>query len=448
MLTNPTRWARVAALCGCLASASAHATTYYVDYAGGLDTNDGLSMNTPWKRSPGMSGAVGVAAATALMPGDLVYFKAGVTWPAAALPLAPAQSGTAGNPIVFAVHKGWGTGAYAILDGQGTAPRAIGSGQLDNRTFLTFDGFWCKNTTSTVVYARDYGDFVFQNGRVENGVNTILFEAHRKTALLDSIIDGTGISGVEAVVMFQGGGTYDAGMRGAVIRGNRFNVGGGTYGVKLAGAPGATVERNYFFGATNSGMYVLVYRTSDFGTVRYNVIDGRGAQIAFNTWLGTPEPNPLPRGHKVYNNTFIGNGQGIAFAVQSPTWDGFELYNNVIYDFGLGIDSNGDYTASHNTLFSCTTQYGGSGARTESNTLTTDPMLTNPAVLPGGATPLTGSALINSGIAFDGYHDGTNRSFSGVLVPQESAPERGAFEYLPGGQDNLAPAPPTNLGSQ
>ncbi len=48
------------------------ATTYYVDYVSGGDSNSGTSINAPWKRCPGMVGFSG--SPSSLSPGDTVYF--------------------------------------------------------------------------------------------------------------------------------------------------------------------------------------------------------------------------------------------------------------------------------------------------------------------------------------------------------------------------------------
>lgn len=53
---------------------------YYVDFASGSDNNNGASATAPWMHCPGDKAALGISAATALKPGDNVYFKGGVTY--------------------------------------------------------------------------------------------------------------------------------------------------------------------------------------------------------------------------------------------------------------------------------------------------------------------------------------------------------------------------------
>ena len=39
---------------------SSWAATYYIDYASGNDSNNGLSIASPWKRCPGMTNFAGI----------------------------------------------------------------------------------------------------------------------------------------------------------------------------------------------------------------------------------------------------------------------------------------------------------------------------------------------------------------------------------------------------
>ena len=53
---------------------------YYIDYENGNDSNNGLSMATPWKHCPGDSNATGNSVSTILQAGNNVYFKKGVIY--------------------------------------------------------------------------------------------------------------------------------------------------------------------------------------------------------------------------------------------------------------------------------------------------------------------------------------------------------------------------------
>ena len=91
---------------------SAFAATYYIDYVGGSDTNNGLSSSAPWKHSPGDTAAQNIPAATTLQAGDIVLFRGGVVYRGV---ITSFRSGTSGNPITYK-GDGWGT-QRAIFDG-------------------------------------------------------------------------------------------------------------------------------------------------------------------------------------------------------------------------------------------------------------------------------------------------------------------------------------------
>src|ERR1019366_4227336 len=79
---------------------SAAAATYYIDYTGGSDANDGASKATPWKLAPGMQGFAGTYTHA---PADQFIFKGGITWPNPA----------AGSPFPFVIDNS-GSGDLAL----------------------------------------------------------------------------------------------------------------------------------------------------------------------------------------------------------------------------------------------------------------------------------------------------------------------------------------------
>ena len=83
------------------------ATTYYVDYSSGNDSNNGTSKLTPWQHAPGMNGATGMVANITPAAGDSIIFKGCVTWPNAAFSWSPVGAGTAGNPVYYGVDQNW-----------------------------------------------------------------------------------------------------------------------------------------------------------------------------------------------------------------------------------------------------------------------------------------------------------------------------------------------------
>ena len=61
-------------------SRETYATSYYVDFGSGSDSNAGTSTGAAWKHSPGDINATGTPASTSLSPGDTVYFRGGVMY--------------------------------------------------------------------------------------------------------------------------------------------------------------------------------------------------------------------------------------------------------------------------------------------------------------------------------------------------------------------------------
>lgn len=116
-------------LVGLLTASGAWATTYYVDWVNGNDSNDGITKSTPWKRAPGMYGCASNCLAKQTAggkAGDQFILKGGVTWPHDAITWEYNMgNGTAANPIYFGVDQTWYAGSSwsrPIIDAQGQKP--------------------------------------------------------------------------------------------------------------------------------------------------------------------------------------------------------------------------------------------------------------------------------------------------------------------------------------
>src|SRR5712664_501247 len=86
---------------------------FYVDFATGLNSNNGTSTSTPWKSAPGMNTASACGGAThsySPVPGDHFNFKGGVTWPKDCFPFNITNSGTSGSPMYWGVDLSYFTG--------------------------------------------------------------------------------------------------------------------------------------------------------------------------------------------------------------------------------------------------------------------------------------------------------------------------------------------------
>lgn len=92
--------------------AQAEGRIFYVDFASGNDSADGLSPSTAWKRGPWDSQSTGVARRLQIRPGDTFRFRGGVRYRGE---MSPRGVGTAEAPVLFD-GSAWGT-TRAILDG-------------------------------------------------------------------------------------------------------------------------------------------------------------------------------------------------------------------------------------------------------------------------------------------------------------------------------------------
>lgn len=109
-------------------------TTYYVDWAKGSDTADGLTPGTAWKRAPGDSRAGAGPRAVRLGPGDTLLFKGGAAYRGT---VVLRVSGNPDRPVRV-VGDGWGSDRATIDGGEPLAARPCRSardcqGELDWR---------------------------------------------------------------------------------------------------------------------------------------------------------------------------------------------------------------------------------------------------------------------------------------------------------------------------
>ncbi len=96
------------------------ATNYYVDFQSGSDSNSGLSTSTPWKHSPGDSGAEGIPASLDLTAGNTYCFKGGVIYQGQIA--VDGVGGTSGHPVVLDGEcAGFGTGKAKITHSRATS---------------------------------------------------------------------------------------------------------------------------------------------------------------------------------------------------------------------------------------------------------------------------------------------------------------------------------------
>jgi len=87
------------------------ATTYYVDFVGGSDTNSGTTNSSPLQHLPGMIGCTSTCSSLSPQAGDQIILKGGVTWPNAVFPISWKWSGSSGSNIYVGVDQTWYSGS-------------------------------------------------------------------------------------------------------------------------------------------------------------------------------------------------------------------------------------------------------------------------------------------------------------------------------------------------
>lgn len=128
----------VLSLCAALTT---QATTYYIDFAGGADSNSGTSMTAPWKRHPYMKGFSGSYSHQA---GDRFIFKGGVVW-TGCWPLTINVGGSAAAYDYYGVTNSWYAGASwtrPVFDGAGGSATLMVIGTIN---YLYVDGIEFRN---------------------------------------------------------------------------------------------------------------------------------------------------------------------------------------------------------------------------------------------------------------------------------------------------------------
>jgi parallel beta-helix repeat protein len=145
--------------------ARAWATTYYVSSSAGSDANNGTSSSTPWQTIAHVNGQT-------FSPGDSVLFKRGDVWNES---LAPASSGSSGNPIAF---DAYGTGAapnltgyYAVPSSEwvvvtGNAWKAPVPSTYSAINFCLFGSVWGQKVPAVSTNLTARGDFYLADGYV------------------------------------------------------------------------------------------------------------------------------------------------------------------------------------------------------------------------------------------------------------------------------------------
>lgn len=252
--------------------ASLHGATYYVDFTGGADTNNGTSTSTPWKHIKGMKGCANICTSATLAGGDTVIFKGGVTW-TASYPWTIA--GGSSSKITYTTDHTWyngGSWSQPVLDDGNTNPAATGMANMSGTGFVTLNDFkWTKCGVQ---------------GTPDMSNKCLVFENAHDIALTNSTF--TTYSWISIYFIFDSPGTYSN----FTVTGNDFS---GTSGaVWMASAQANTIEKNLVY---NGNVF------HDFSSQIGNGTHGDGAMHYFTSRTATEYLD----GMQFINNRYYGD---------------------------------------------------------------------------------------------------------------------------------------------
>ena len=400
-------------------------TIYYIDYKNGSDSNSGTSSDLPWKRCPGMPGFVG--SPSSLSPGDLVYFKKGVTWPAIALPLYINFEGTVTDPITFTSTDSFGSGDKPIFDAGSTEDYCIDINDEYTKNkgrYIVVDGLDLRNPDSSQTYVSAISikgsHNIVRNCKIYTG--GIYVNSNNSTIENNEINSNDEVFGVRVY--------YSSNV---TVKEN--NIFGFTQeGIRTAGgSQSITIEKNYIHSPGTPGVLQMgiCYRSTNNSIYRYNIIDlhGSSSDYGMHSWT----EGPYYGNNKIYNNVVIMNGTDVG--ISSGTDDNV-FTNNIIYNAGIGCRMQGDNNSiDYTCVYSSSTLYDfrGSGNVWSSNNYTFDPKFADTSFDDVDDFKMrSDSPCRDKGIDFDGYY-GTD--YWGTVVPQPEGSnlDIGAFEYVEGG---------------
>jgi len=149
-----------------LVAGTARANTYYIDYASGSNSNNGLSKSAPWKSHPYM--ACGTAPTYTHAAGDQFILKGGVTWPASCFTMAIANGGSSSAQDYYGVDKTWFNGSSwtrPLWDLNYTVETWVVEATSANSGYMTFDNIEIAHQGISFPVSFGTGQaFSFRNG--------------------------------------------------------------------------------------------------------------------------------------------------------------------------------------------------------------------------------------------------------------------------------------------
>jgi hypothetical protein len=415
-----------------LVGKSAFATTYYVDYSSGNDSNNGTTKSTPWQRAPGMIGCASACSAATINPGDSVILKGGVTWPNGTMPWQINVSGASGNNVYWGVDQTWYTGGgwtRPILNGGGTAVGGNNDFIVLYGSYMTVDNF--EMTGLYCLASSPYGDSsyinatqstysIVQNTYMHGWVNQtsatdsctgILSDSHSPSydvgnVYQQNVIDGSDTAAVIADPSCTGAclGTLDAFWYGPIVRNNVVNQVSNGYVGGAQEFSGNLIENvRVSAGGNHENGFENNSDPCATGLLFFNNVIRHTTGV--NIWIA-PTGGACATTYAFNNityNTTAGNVWDVAYSLNTPSTGG------TYYAFNNTIECGPDGSASQ-VCTGCPSPSSGS-CHFENNHLITSSA--NPIYVCGGnCTKTTNLAQTQSAANAAGYTASQTNAFS------------------------------------
>jgi parallel beta-helix repeat protein/putative cofactor-binding repeat protein len=362
-----------------LLSASARATSYYLDSTSGNDWHGGTEITRALK-------TLHTANATLYHPGDQILLKAGSVWNGEMLQIA--TSGESGEPITI---SSYGAGTQPLIDGANSSSPAI---TLFNAHNVTVSNLTIQNA-SRLILVEDSSNITIRNCNLMNaslyGIDmkrSTGFTVSNNTYTTTGTFRQTGggamrisaqVSGLRITgnkITFNsaskaGIGIYIFDVNNAVVSGN--TVTGGSQGIGIKGytrsVTGAQVFNNAVYYSDTSvgdgeaieftGWKYTPYRVS--GSIHHNFV--RGGPQTLNAIAGYQAANSA-----VYNNIIIGPLLNAAIHWSTSSRGGL-FYGNTVYNVPIAF---GVYSGCSATIRNNIVSRAGTPIRLDNGTVTED----------------------------------------------------------------------------
>lgn len=360
---------------------------YYVDATLGNDSNDGRAPGDAWQ-------TIAKVNASTFLPGDGVLFKRGETW-SGENGLLFVSNGEPSNEIVI--------GAY----GSGASPIWALDTQCDIRTCMyvtirdiVIDGTNLPADHACIKIWHEALHVTMHTCEVKNGPNQ---------GILVQQTDGGEVRA-----------DYNQIINCTVHDNGTTQLHHGIY----IETSNNLVDRCAVYNNTGYGIHVYnVTTTCHNNVVRYceSYDNAQAGGDGSGILLGSGDAN------QAYYNLCWGNKHGIHVEFSSPT--NTLIYNNSCYDnfgYGIGIEGGDGAIVRNNIAYpEGWNEYhdGGTGTTASNNVFAADPLFVNPVA--NDFHLQSGSPARNAGLDL-----GFAVDYDGVIVPQETNPAIGAYEYV------------------